>query len=101
MQSFVCRADTAKPYCDTVYCSTELKGKSYDAVIKLLPCETPPAVGLTLFSDMGKVILSETVDCSREVDVPILFKFSLVIELIHFVEVVGLQVCSTTIMVPV
>ena len=58
---FKCTSDTTLP-CDTVYCTEELGNEVYDAVILLLPCQTPPAVRVTLTSEDGKTILNETVD---------------------------------------
>ena len=67
--------DTTPP-CDTVYCTEELGNEIYNAVILLLPCQTPAAVRLTLTSEDGKTILNETVDSSREITVPDLLGFT-------------------------
>ena len=89
---FKCTSDTTPP-CDTVYCTEELGNEIYNAVILLLPCQTPAAVRVTLTSDDdGKTILNETVDSSREITVPDLLGFTLGVTLDHFEDAIGLQV---------
>ena len=93
---FKCTSDTTPP-CDTVYCTEELGNEIYDAVILLLPCQTPAAVRVTLTSDDGKTILNETVDSSREITVPDLLRFSLGVTLDHFEDAIGLQVLVSSV----
>ena len=91
---FECTSDTIEP-CDAVYCSEELAGKRYSAVVVLLPCEVPAAaVRIELASGDGTVMVNETVDHSQEIKVPNLFGFSMTVTLDHFPDAIGLQVAS-------
>ena len=87
---FTCTADKTEP-CDTVFCSQEFAGKQYNAVVVLLPCETPAAVRIVM-SEGEKVLVNETVDHSKEITIPELFGLVLNVTLDHFDDAIGLQV---------
>jgi hypothetical protein len=88
---FECTSDTTEP-CDRIYCSEEIRGENYDAIIVLLVCEDPAAVRLELSSSDGTVGVNETVDQSEEIKVPGLFGFSMEITIDHFPDALGIQV---------
>ena len=90
-QIFECTSDTTQP-CDRIFCSEEIGGKNYDAVIVLLPCSDSPAVRVELSRNNGAVGVNETVDSSREIPVPGPLGFSMVVTVDHFPDALGLQV---------
>ena len=88
---FQCGADATEP-CDTIYCSEEIGGKNYSAVITLLPCEVPAAIRLEL-SSTDQLLLNKTINHSEENSrVPGVFGFSMNVTIDHFDNALGLQV---------
>ena len=89
-EPFDCVASTKEP-CDQVDCATEFAGLKFNAEVVLLPCNTPPAVHITMSRD-GKVVVNKTVDHSQEIVITELFGVKLNVTLDHFQQAMGLQV---------